>query len=335
MKTGLAPSDQRNTSPITKKDGVIIPDKQLFRPEPLFDHLFGGLKGWMATCHPHPNPEVRGWPHEFFLYPEEAHEAAEEVIAVAQEAINAYFCVHLLQRRGNRRADNALGTVRTLWFDEDEGRYPEQGPAATAVIYSSAKRRHLYWRLTRAVDAHWAADLNYRIAKWAKGDSGKAKLASVLRPAGTANYKREKPDLVGGYFTGVPEWDPEVIDQAIPPLPKAQRVAGFSRPYDGPPIRLHEYLENAGVLRELRQSSGVAFEILCPWISEHTTDPRGGTRVGQYYSTGACWFHCDHSHCEGRGWREFARKVGRTRRVNANLSGYTGDDLGAAVHYDR
>jgi len=75
------------------------------------------------------------------------------------------------------------------------------------------------------VPIDWAVALNKRIATWANGDTGKHAKASVLRPAGTANYKREKPDLVGGYLTGVEAWEPEVMDQPYRPCRSTKRSA--------------------------------------------------------------------------------------------------------------
>jgi hypothetical protein len=304
---------------------------ELVRPEPLFHHLFAGEEGYLATCYP--DPETGYWPHKFRHYPTEVEKAAADVIHVAQQGINSYFCVHLLKSSSSRRGDNAMPTVLSLWLDEDEGCFPADGPEPTAIIHSSRKRRHLYWRLAHPVSVEFAVGLNRRIAAWADGDASKAGLASVLRPAGTANFKREKPDLVGGHLTGTPAWEPQIIDQAVPPLPEPEQPKGFSGPYDGPRVLLHEYLENVEVIRERRDSKGVCLEIICPWVHEHSGGDRTGTRVGQR-KNGALWFHCDHEHCDGRKWQEFRKKVGRSEVWTMRKPpGYTGADKRVRIHY--
>jgi hypothetical protein len=247
----------------------------------------------------------------------------------AQLGQNTYFCVHLLTQRRTRKGRDALGTVRALWLDEDEGHYPDDGPKPTAIIFSSRTRRHLYWRLTRPVPIDWAVALNKRITTWANGDTGKHAKASVLRPAGTANYKREKPDLVGGYLTGVEAWEPEVMDQAIPPLPQheEERLRG---PYTGPRASLAPYFRSVQVIRKRPDSKGVCYEIVCPWAGEHSDGDTSGTRMGQYHDGGR-WFWCEHETCRRAGrsnWQAFKRKVRASlvsvHRIHDDKPGYTG-----------
>jgi len=55
-------------------------------------------------------------------------------------------------------------------------------------------------------------------------------------------------------------------------------------------------------------AADIKYQILCPWIEEHTTNPESGTFVGQY-ATGATFFWCWHSHCRHRRWGDFVRAV--------------------------
>jgi hypothetical protein len=127
---------------------------------------------------------------------------------------------HLYAKKGSRLASNATEEVVALWMDEDEGCYPDVGPEPTAIVRSSEDRRHLYWRLTRPVPAMWAQEMNRRLATWAGADVGAANLARVLRAPGTKNYKRHpEVHLVAFAETPVGCWEPEVLDQAIPPAP--------------------------------------------------------------------------------------------------------------------
>jgi hypothetical protein len=254
----------------------------------------------------------------------------------AQLERDTYFGVHLFRKYGNRRSDNAMPTVPALWLDEDHGAYPEDGPQPTALIFSSAKRRHLYWRLDRPVSAEEAVRLNRRLAVWAGGDTTKAVLSSVLRPPGTANYKRRPHlDLVGGYFTGVPAWEPETLDQAVPPLPPPSSPKSTeNRKYDGHDVDLVPYLRAVEVLGEVRDGSGAKWRIVCPWVGEHTGGDRSGTYLGRMAS-GALWFSCSHEHCQGRGWREFRQRVGRRRTVTIYPSGFSGPSEKVTLRYDR
>jgi hypothetical protein len=108
----------------------------------------------------------------------------------------------------------------------------------------------------------------------------------------------------------------EVYKKALSsPTPQKERKL-----YDGPvgeKVPLLERLEEWGVdvLREVSDiRAEVKFAILCPWIAEHTTDPKTGTYVLQYES-GGLFFECHHSHCEYREWADFREKVSPVQKV--------------------
>jgi hypothetical protein len=291
-------------------------------PEPLFHHLFRGDRGYLVTASSDLSVDD-DWEQRSWRYPERANEAASWIIEEAQRARDTFFCVHLLKTARNRQKANALEHVRALWLDVDEGHYPEEGPVPTAVVRSSAVRQHLYFRLCEPVPATWAEELNGRLCRFAAGDETKKCLSSVLRPSGTCNFKREKPELVVGYLTGVEAWEPAVIDQAIPPIPEPEAPPRPRGPYTGPELALAPYLQAVEVLGEVPDTHGVKFRIVCPWSREHSHGDRSGTRLGKR-SSGALWFHCDHAHCQGRGWPEFkAEVIKRWRSPVARRGGIT------------
>lgn len=249
-----------------------------------------------------------------YRYPDRAKEACEYLAAQAKTR-DAYFGVHLYREAGSRLASNAISAISCLWLDEDEGQFPETGPAPTAVVRSSDTRRHLYWRLTRTIPAGKTVELNRRIAVWSGGDIGKAGLASVLRVPGTWNYKRHPHvDPVVGELTGSGPWEPEVLEQAIPPLPTPVQPDAPRGPYDGPEVEIADYLNGIEILSEAPDEGGVKFAIVCPWISQHSGGDRTGTYFGQY-SNGAVWFYCWHEHCRRRSLQDYKQALGIHRRV--------------------
>jgi hypothetical protein len=312
-------------SPEPGKDlNVLYIDQSKTTPEDfslLCEHIFGDAGGWLVTFTATQarlvfsdarQNELCNIEQHSHQYPDATHEAAQYLLAQARDGRDCYFGVHLFREAGNRRSTNAVGAMTCLWLDEDEGHYPEIGPEPTAIVHSSECRRHLYWRLTRPQPAEWVVAMNRRIAVWAGGDVGKGGLVSVLRVPGTRNFKRHpKVDPVRLEVTGVPggAWEPETLEQAIPPLPEPERNPLTLRGhYEGPEVEILGYLEGVGaeILFEALDDGGRKFAIVCPWIFEHSGQDRSGTYIGQY-ADGALWFRCHHQHCGGRGWREFRR----------------------------
>jgi hypothetical protein len=88
-------------------------------------------------------------------------------------------------------------------------------------------------------------------------------------------------------------------------------------PYTGPELELAPYLQAVEVLGEVADSLGSKYAVICPWIAEHSGGDRSGTYVGQR-ADGGLWFFCNHSHCEGRNWREFRSQL-RPRAKMMNI----------------
>jgi hypothetical protein len=147
-----------------------------------------GPAGRFTRPNARPN-ELADIRQQSFCYPADAGRAAAYLLADSGHRRDAYFGAHLFRARGNRLTANASATVRCLWLDED-GATTRSRPEPTAIVHSSATRRHLYWRLSQRVAIEWAVAMNRRIAAWANGDTGKAGAASVLRVPATLNYKK-------------------------------------------------------------------------------------------------------------------------------------------------
>jgi len=312
------------------------------RPEALFGHIFADREGFLVTLtgtqarlinSDAPRNKLAEIKQRYWLYPDEAEDAGEYLLYQSSSIRDCYVGVHLFREEGNRLAANAVPTVLGLWLDEDGGHFPDEGPEPTAIIHSSAARRHLYWRLTHPVAIEWAVSMNRRIAEWAGGDTGKAAAASVLRPPGTRNFKRhpEVDDVTAEISENA--WEPEVLDQAIPLIEEPPQPT-YTGPYVGPKMELLEFLDDVEVIRELPDGLGRKFQIVCPWVREHSDGDNSGTRVGQRYG-GALWFHCDHTHCQGRTWQDFRRTVRRVRTFEIDMPGYTGPDINVRIRFGR
>jgi hypothetical protein len=322
------------------------------RTESIFEHVFGDAEGFLVTFtgrqarFERPDArhnELAAIRQRSFSYAGEAEQAAAYLLDESRQQRDAYFGTHLFREPSSRRAANAAPTVRALWLDEDEGCFPEGGPQPTAVVASSATRRHLYWRLAPPVAVEWAVAMNRRLAAWAEGDTGKAALATVLRVPGTMNYKRHlQVDPVTMQLTGASEaaWDPEALEQAVPEAPRPE--LGFASPgskpyektpYDGPKVELEGYLVGVEVLGELPDRLGKKFQIVCPWVESHSGGDRTGTRIGKR-AGGGPWFHCDHDHCQGRSWRDFKRAVRWNRQFTVDRPGFAGAAITVEIRCD-
>jgi hypothetical protein len=167
----------------------------------LWAHLFGDLEGYyVVTFTGQQSGRANDLEHtgqRSWRWPDEAEDAAAYLEAESERGRDAYFAVHLFTRSGTRRAKHAAA-ILALWVDGDGAEVPEDWPQPTAVVESSPGRHHYYWRLTRPLDPHEAAQLNRRLCYGMGGDTGKWGLGTVLRAPGTFNYKRERPTLVAG-----------------------------------------------------------------------------------------------------------------------------------------
>lgn len=122
------------------------------------------------------------------------------------------------------------------------------------------------------------------------------------------------------------ELDALISEEFPKPKHPERGEAGYRarRPYataPGDKLDLREFLSASGiaVLGEIPDTTAErVFRIVCPWANEHSGGDRSGTRAGQY-ADGAKFFHCEHSHCAGRGWPEFRREVDPRVPVKAKL----------------
>jgi hypothetical protein len=118
-------------------------------------------------------------------------------------------------------------------------------------------------------------------------------------------------------------------------FPPPRRKPRARRAYRGPHRGLDKILEKAGVevFREIPDTNAErVYLIACPWAKEHTAGDMSGTRVGQY-PDGACFFCCEHAHCDHRGWRDFYRQVRLPAKIVFSPPGYEGKPIGVVRRY--
>jgi P4 family phage/plasmid primase-like protien len=202
----------------------------------LWRHLFAPQRGYLCACTAQRHgDELEDIHHEFFRYPEQAQEAAQHLMNASKRGREAYFGVHLFVEPSTRQKHNAAPS-RDLWVDLDGASIPEQ-PKLTAVVESSPGHFHGYIRLSRALDPHEAEALNKRLTYAIGADKGKWALATVLRPPGTINHKREVPWTVRLVeLDGSAEHDPEELEAILPPttaVSAGSRSTGQQRSRNG------------------------------------------------------------------------------------------------------
>ena len=78
------------------------------------------------------------------------------------------------------------------------------------------------------------------------------------------------------------------------------------RPFEGDGIDVEDFLydNKVSILRQVGDAGGRKYQILCPWLDQHTGGDESGTYAGQF-DDGALWFDCKHSHCRHKKWQEF------------------------------
>ena len=85
-----------------------------------------------------------------------------------------------------------------------------------------------------------------------------------------------------------------------------QRRKDAHRSFEGEGIDIEDFLydNRVSILRQVGDAGGRKFQILCPWLDQHTGGDESGTYAGQF-DDGALWFDCKHSHCRHKKWQEF------------------------------
>jgi hypothetical protein len=152
-------------------------------------HIFGGQRGYLCLFSGHrtEGDELENTESRYFMFPNQAEEAARYAAEESATGREAYFCAHLLRAR--RRVKENAEAIATLWCELDGAEVPNGQLKPTAVVESSPGRYHVYWRLTNAVSPEAAEQLNRRLARQVGADTSGFDLTQLLRVPGTVNHK--------------------------------------------------------------------------------------------------------------------------------------------------
>jgi hypothetical protein len=149
------------------------------------------------------------------------------------------------------------------------------------------------------------------IKVWVRAALSKAAVKPGLEVYPRGRYFTVTGQILAQYPGTVEDRSDALAEIIAKEFPRRKRYYPKATRYrEAPWFDLGKFLESAHwveVLAEVAdQEAEAKYQILCPWIDEHTTAPESGTFVGQYPS-GATFFWCWHAHCRGRTWRDFRR----------------------------
>ncbi len=220
---------------------MIIDDSRPERIEKLWRHVFGGGRGllqvWTGSRDAHgaiPRENVKD---AVFTYPKAARSAAEWALKQAEQGREVYFCAHLLTE--HRRIKENAAAVHTLWGDLDGAPIPNGELKPTAVVESSPGRYHAYWRLTDAIPAETAEQLNKRLAHRTGADPSGFDLTQLLRVPGTPNHKYEGCPLVEVLeVEGGRSYSPGELDRILPDPEEPKSEPSEDDNGEEPPVML-------------------------------------------------------------------------------------------------
>ena len=173
----------------------------------------------------------------FFAYPKAAEAAAKWALEKSEEGREVYNCAHLLIEA--RRVQENAAAVHCLWGDLDGTEVPNGELKPTAVVESSPGHYHAYWRLTDAIPADTAEQLNKRLAHKIGADPSGFDRTQLLRIPETTNYKYpDHPKVEILEVEGTHAYPPRQLEEILPTFEEPE---GSHEPTDDseePPIVL-------------------------------------------------------------------------------------------------
>src|SRR5215208_3665089 len=173
----------------------------------------------------------------FFAYPKKAEAAAKWALEESEEGREVYQCSHLLTEPC-RVKENAAA-VHCLWGDLDGAEVPNGELKPTAVVESSPGRYHAYWRLTDAIPADIAEQLNRRLAHKIDADPSGFDRTQLLRVPETTNYKYPDHPRVRILETeGSRTYPPKQLEEILPTFEEPEAAHEPADDSEEPPVVL-------------------------------------------------------------------------------------------------
>jgi|SRR5215211_2450155 len=272
---------------------MIIPKQFPFYPEHIPEELKAG-RFWVC-CDTEKVPMIAGEVYGASSTNPATWRTYEEVVAAV---------------RGRPRRYAGVGRVIVhedpyVGIDVDDVRDPATGeipPAALALL--------------RRLDSYSEVSPSGKGVKvWLRARLERSYVKPGLEVYQRGRYFTLTGQLLPQYPATIEERQEEVEELITEEFPswRRGRASSTAAAYDGPEVELGPYLEHVEIFAELRDGLGIKYQILCPWVSEHSDQDPSGTYIGQLH-TGALWFRCWHAHCHGRRWREFKNEIKRQLR---------------------
>lgn len=147
---------------------------------------------------------------------------------------------------------------------------------------------------------------------WIRGDLDRSYVKSGLEVYKGGRYFATTGQLLSQFPAAIAPRQREIDELVRREFPRygERRPSDLARTtYNGPPIDLADVLAGAEVLYEVPDDMGRKFRVRCPFADQHSDpDDLSGSYVGQMAS-GTIWFHCWHSHCSSRSWRDFRDRI--------------------------
>jgi hypothetical protein len=210
--------------------------------EKFYRHLYGGQSGILVLFSGERMPagelDKGSTRTRYFDYPARIADALAYAVEESAASREVWHCAHLLSK--GRRVKANAAPVLTLWADLDCAEIPNGLLKPTAVVESSPRHFHCYWRLSEEIGAELAENLNMRLAHATGADPSGFDLTQLLRVPGTPNRKYpDSPIVKVLQLDGGRSYSPRDLDEALPEI-EAKRVPRSRDASDEPPVVLDE-----------------------------------------------------------------------------------------------
>ena len=227
-----------------------------------------------------------------------------------------YFVVN-----GGGQGDKDVKVARAAFMEIDDRSFEEQleiinsFPLVPSAIIKTKKSLHCYW-FTPDGDIKLFREIQMRLIQFFSGDLVIKNESRVMRLYGFNHCKQDPPVMVEliwfdteTRYTQQQLLDvlPEVKSEQIVHTNTKQVAASFAKQKESLEwVRGFFQRQNITVLDERVINEGkIKLSVGCPWCDQHTQENCIGESAVIIRKNGMIGYNCFHSHCDGRGWKEF------------------------------